>query len=416
MDLSLLPVLPSGIIDRISEELSGVNLFHFTLANEWHLTITTYHLIQLLRLQCSLSLENEIKSLIDMSKSPYMITENGISLVLSPCKWNNFVYGAFKMHVIAKSLKYYSTDMFFLYCRLWAFSPFYYESSYPTLDVFDYTYLFEPRPLSVDECALFKVWGNNQSPPKLVLNFDQFIKNLKSQYEYDIWRSYIDWNLFVIAGGSIVSCLLVQPFTGNTSDIDLFFLKENPRLFKNAVNALETRLQTKYFVRRKTIWSNRLIQFDLYQRFTINDIFNGTNFSPSIVLQLIRPTMIPITISRMLHSFDLDICGAAFNSQKVIISFSCLQALNSGHTTCYCIPVTPSQFMRRVPRLYKYQQRGFNILCPHQFDINKFLATCIEDCKESQPERTYRFQRRFFGDNCDSFCIQKKFCEHYRLI
>ncbi|CAF2066982.1 unnamed protein product [Rotaria magnacalcarata] len=126
--------------------------------------------------------------------------------------------------------------------------------------------------------------------------------------------------------------------------------------------------------------------------------------------------MIPITISRMLHSFDLDICGAAFNSQKVIISFSCLQALNSGHTTCYCIPVTPSQFMRRVPRLYKYQQRGFNILCPHQFDINKFLATRIEDCKESQPERTYRFQRRFFGDNCDSFCIQKKFCEHYRLI
>ncbi|CAF5160155.1 unnamed protein product, partial [Rotaria magnacalcarata] len=79
------------------------------------------------------------------------------------------------------------------------------------------------------------VWGNNQSPPKLVLNFDQFIKNLKSQYEYDIWGSYIDWNLFVIAGGSIVSCLLVQPFTGNTSDIDLFFLKENPRLFKNAV-------------------------------------------------------------------------------------------------------------------------------------------------------------------------------------
>ncbi|CAF1663489.1 unnamed protein product [Rotaria magnacalcarata] len=119
--------------------------------------------------------------------------------------------------------------------------------------------------------------------------------------------------------------------------------------------------------------------------------------------------MIPITISRMLHSFDLDICGAAFNSQKVIISFSCLQALNSGHTTCYCIPVTPSQFMRRVPRLYKYQQRGFNILCPHQFDINKFLATRIEDCKESQPQRTYRFQRRFFGDNCDSFCIQKSF-------
>lgn len=125
--------------------------------------------------------------------------------------------------------------------------------------------------------------------------------------------------------------------------------------------------------------------------------------------------MFPVTISRILHSFDLDICGACFNSKRVFISFACLQALNTGYTTCYAMPLTPSQMMRRVPRLHKYQQRGFNILCPQQFDIDAFLATPIENCSEFQPERAYRFRRRHFGDNCDSFSIQKQFCNHYNI-
>lgn len=169
-------------------------------------------------------------------------------------------------------------------------------------------------------------------------------------------------------------------------------------------------------MRRKTIWLNRLVQFDLYRKFTISDIFNGKNFVPSVIIQLICPTITPITISRIIHSFDLDICAAAFNSKTVTISFSCLQALNSGHATCYAVPISTSQFMRRVPRLYKYQQRGYNILCPHEFDINQFLATSVENCKETQPQRTYRFRRRHFGDNCDSFNMQKQFYQHYKLI
>ncbi|CAF3768088.1 unnamed protein product [Rotaria sp. Silwood1] len=267
-----------------------------------------------------------------------------------------------------------------------------------------------------EELMLFKIWGNNRTSPNIVTNLNQFIENLTCRYEYDIWGPYINWDTFIIAGGSVISSLLAEPLTKNTSDIDLFFLQQNSRLFKTAVNELENQLQSKYFVRRKTIWSNRLIQFDLYRKITINDIFNGNNFSPSIIIQLICPTLYPITVSRILHSFDLDICACAFDSKRVLISFSCLQALNSGHTTCYAMPVTNSQYMRRVPRLLKYQQRGFNILCPKEFDINAFLTTSIENCNESQFERTYRFRRRHFGDNHDSFCLQKKFCEHHSLI
>jgi hypothetical protein len=67
-------------------------------------------------------------------------------------------------------------------------------------------------------------------------------------------------------------------------------------------------------------------------------------------------------------------------------------------------------------RLYKYQLRGYNILCPKDFDINGFFNKAIEDCKETALERTYRFQRRQFGENCDSFELQKKFCEFYQLM
>ncbi|CAF1364317.1 unnamed protein product [Rotaria magnacalcarata] len=409
-------MLPNEIIDRISKELFGIDLFHFTLANESHLAISNYHLIQLLRLKSNIKLDKEIKSLLDMSKSPYMIVQNGIGLVLSSYKWSDFVYGAFKFNMIQKSLKYYSTTTFFLYCRLWSFTPFYYEASYPTLDIFAYSYLLEPRTLCDEEYALFKTFGYNQSKPDIVNNFDQFLQNFTSRYDYHTWSTYIDWNLFIIAGGSVVLSLLARPLFQNTSDIDLFFLKESEHLFKISVDELESRLQNEYFVRRKTIWFNRLVQFDLYRKFTINDIFHDKNFAPSLIIQLIRPTTTPTNISRIIHSFDLDICAAAFNSKKVIISFACLQALNSGFTTCYAVPFSTSEFMKRAPRFYKYQQRGFNILIPQQFDINKFLATPVEDCKETRPEQIYRFRRRHFGDNCDSFSIQKKFCEYYNLI
>lgn len=138
MDALFLCLLPNELIEIISEQLFGIDLFHFTLVTEWRLTISSYHLMRLIRLQPTLSLDKEIKSLIEMPKSPYRIIENGITVDLSSHKWNNFVYGSFKIDVIEKSLKYYSTSMFSLYCRLWSFTPFYYTASYPTLDIFKY--------------------------------------------------------------------------------------------------------------------------------------------------------------------------------------------------------------------------------------------------------------------------------------
>ncbi|CAF4995121.1 unnamed protein product, partial [Rotaria sp. Silwood1] len=66
MDILFLPILPNEIIDRISKELSGMDLFRFTLATHPALSISNYHLIQLLYLQPDLSLDKETKSLLDI--------------------------------------------------------------------------------------------------------------------------------------------------------------------------------------------------------------------------------------------------------------------------------------------------------------------------------------------------------------
>ncbi|CAF3625967.1 unnamed protein product [Rotaria socialis] len=416
MSLQYLPLLPNEIMECIAEKLSGIELFNFTVGNTEQLTISNHHLIQLLHSKSILPLKNEINLLINMYKSPYIIIDNSISVSMSSLRWNNFVYGAFQLNVIKKSLKYYSTNLFFLYSRLWSFTPFYYEASYPTVDLFQYTNLIEWRPLSLEENGLFKVLGTNQSAPSIVSNFNQFLENFVSKYDYDLWKDLIDWNLFIVAGGSIVSSLLADHQKENTSDIDLFFFKEETHLFKKAVNQLENRLQDRYFVRRRTKWPNKLIQFDLFRKYTISDILNGKTFIPTAIIQVIHPTMQPISISRILHAFDLDICSVAFDSKTIITTFVGIQALNTGHATCYTVPISKSHYMRRVPRYRKYLQRGFNIIFPTEFDTNTLYNTIIEDCKENTTERTYRFRRKNFGDNCDSFFIQKRFCEKYNLI
>ena len=68
-----------------------------------------------------------------------------------------------------------------------------------------------------------------------VISEQPLIENFTDRYEFDHWKMDIDWDLFVIAGGSLLSSLLVQPPTKNGYDVDLFFLKENSRSFERAV-------------------------------------------------------------------------------------------------------------------------------------------------------------------------------------
>ena len=132
------PILPSELIDRICHELVEKDLFHFTLALYDYLHISNREIIRLLRAQFKIPLSTEINSLLTVSNSPYISTENGITALWSSCKWSNNVRGPFTSNAIEKSLKYFCTTVFFLYARLWPFNPFYYQACYPTLEIVKY--------------------------------------------------------------------------------------------------------------------------------------------------------------------------------------------------------------------------------------------------------------------------------------
>jgi hypothetical protein len=93
----------------------------------------------------------------------------------------------------------------------------------------------ESRPLSDDERVLFTAWETNTTQPQIVKDLNQFLRNFFSRYEYDIWGPDIDWNLFVVAGDSILSSLMIQVPKKQASDVDLLFLEESPWLFGRAV-------------------------------------------------------------------------------------------------------------------------------------------------------------------------------------
>jgi hypothetical protein len=67
------------------------------------------------------------------------------------------------------------------------------------------------------------------------MNFKQFLLNFTTRYEYNIWGIDVDWNLFIIAGGSVIRSSLTEASLEKESDVDLFFLKQNCEVFNRAV-------------------------------------------------------------------------------------------------------------------------------------------------------------------------------------
>jgi predicted nucleotidyltransferase len=79
------------------------------------------------------------------------------------------------------------------------------------------------------------VYGKNNVSPQVVMHLEEFVQNFNARYHYEVWQSDIDWNSFVIAGGSVLLSLLKETSLEKESDVDLFFMKNNSKLFQQAV-------------------------------------------------------------------------------------------------------------------------------------------------------------------------------------
>eukprot|EP01084_Bolivina_argentea_P198056 339270_1 len=84
----------------------------------------------------------------------------------------------------------------------------------------------------------------------LINDLNQFKDELKSRFYYDKWKDNINWNHFILAGGSALKCILKNTFISNNSDhdIDLFAYNIDLDTFYNDVRRFYGQDNKKYGV------------------------------------------------------------------------------------------------------------------------------------------------------------------------
>ncbi|CAF1470017.1 unnamed protein product [Adineta steineri] len=83
--------------------------------------------------------------------------------------------------------------------------------------------ILTPDCLSFYEQSFFKLHG--QYPPvspQIVSTFEQFYSNLIQRFQFDRIARFIDFNKFILAGGSILISMLLNVLQPISSDLDFF--------------------------------------------------------------------------------------------------------------------------------------------------------------------------------------------------
>ncbi|CAF4846470.1 unnamed protein product, partial [Rotaria sp. Silwood1] len=75
-----------------------------------------------------------------------------------------------------------------------------------------------------DELQLFRICraGSLKQEPITVENIHQFMINLNNRFNFFLIKNYINFSLFVLAGGAVLNCILINGFNTSTQDLDFF--------------------------------------------------------------------------------------------------------------------------------------------------------------------------------------------------
>lgn len=239
-----------------------------------------------------------------------------------------------------------------------------------TLQLFDvYNFSFSSSTNSMHR-------NNINNKQCLINNFNEFSQELTNRFYYNKWKDLINWDHFVLAGGSALKCILKNTFISNNSDhdIDLFAYRLTKYEFYEQVRKFSSRnceFTIEYFCRdqrhydyNKFLVHTAVLNFDL----------NGDD--PQIVkLQFIwRSQSTPESI---LNNFDLDCCQVAFigdnenHKAKCLCTFAFIQSISTETMICYKLINNKLDLRKNINRICKYAKRGFNkLLIPKGFNIN----------------------------------------------
>ena len=229
--------------------------------------------------------------------------------------------------------------------------------------------IMDTYPLSNTELRTFPVYQIDPSAINCITKMEQeqygfykklssgkgyiaFLDSFNNAYCFNLWKRYIDWKRFIIAGGSVVSHICDEISLSESSDVDLFCVG----------------IKHKHFFMRKVMdFASKLlikgIHVSIHQAgedvYTVQLKVVKAEFKVSVIkIQFIWSCSYATTES-VLGSFDINCTQVAFLPyiEDIVYTYSFAQFINTGIGRSYGIN-TQNPTEKQVYRILKYTKRG----------------------------------------------------------
>ncbi|CAF4890471.1 unnamed protein product [Rotaria socialis] len=241
-----------------------------------------------------------------------------------------YIHPCFGLEGFSKLCEVYQTSLFKCYCRLLPLNTVWYYADFGLLDYEWYCHTVGlERILNEYEKKLFKVNRNFPSTEDrncrtnltFVFTIDEFKQNLATRFSSALWLEAIDFSKLAIAGGCVLNAMCRSPFSDTKQqDVNLLYYAEDTSDFETIVHSTVNILK-------------KIISFDLTHAITMEKVPGVSTYNVFLPCN-VRLSFSSIStgnakqpLSHILHNFDMDICQVVFTGNKIISTFSFLQAL-----------------------------------------------------------------------------------------
>ncbi|CAF2100859.1 unnamed protein product [Rotaria magnacalcarata] len=209
--------------------------------------------------------------------------------------------------------------------------------------------------------------GSFGEDPIIIENIYDFEMNLNKRFCFHLIRKWINFSCFVLAGGVVLTSLLINAFDSTNQDLDFFGLVD---LFEY------------------------VLCFEHHQKIRVQFIYGRPNSNSSFVL----------------NTFDIDVVQVGYNGFKLISTLGFYQAIATRTFINYKLTRNIYDVDLYIDRCFKYYFRGFTWLCPMDYDDLMAQKPVVSASKTID----YGFNDFYF--NADSFEVQKASLDLYPFI
>jgi hypothetical protein len=263
---------------------------------------------------------------------------------------------------------FFNTPKFQLYSRV---LPYKSKEIGKSISLYDNLYLISPRELNKFEQELFHIPEKMETKPLSIVSFEEFNSNLNKFFSFDKWKDSISWRNFKMVGGSILKCLLKDPFESKGQDIDLFFYGDY-YLFDS--------LYYRFYIEMSQYSPREEFHDDYEDR--VRTMY--LNFDGEIVTFQFVLYNSELKNDHFFQLIDQDCCQVGFDGEKVISSYSFIQSLNTGTFMNYHLMENNIISEHARQRVEKYSKRGFCFMSPKSFNFSNCVT--LEEIEDSDTE------------------------------